>query len=272
MTYHPTDSAIHKLASLLMDKFHDTIAEFKAQQVISAKKSFSKAAAKPNSAVAALVETNERANLQKALVPSSGTLLVVPSVLLEHWEDQIRFHIDLGYCTDKIPVTFEFTGTASNNLRLEEIVRQCKIDETHMPFLFVDKSGARKLPSPQFLSMFAIVITTNQRFTNEWKNGSFEGELRQQASTGRGRYRGGDEYELKSPDTESDEACPILKVKWLRMIVDEGHSMGRGSMNSAIWFASWISSERRWAMTGYVGFFSIAQFTAHIRLNILSLP
>eukprot|EP00980_Cylindrotheca_fusiformis_P011952 scaffold2830_cov131-Cylindrotheca_fusiformis.AAC.73 len=87
--------------------------------------------------------------------------------------------------------------------------------------------------------MFSIVISTTQRFTNEWKNGSFEDELKQDSS----RYRCQDQ-------SESDEACPLLKVNWLRLVVDEGHSMGRGKDNSAISFASWITAERRWAMTG----------------------
>jgi hypothetical protein len=252
MTYHPTESGIHKLAALLREKFLHAVAEFKAQQVKSAKRSFSKAASKPNSSVAALVEMNHRVNLHNALVQSSGTLLVVPAVLLEHWEDQIRLHVDFRFCTNKIPVTFEFTGTADNNLKLEEIVRTCSVEKTHMPLLFIDKSGVRKLPSPQFLSMFALVITTNQRFTNEWKNGSFEEELRQQETGRQVIYESNADGDTKSSFAQSDEACPLLKVHWLRMIVDEGHSMGRGTVNSAISFASWISAERRWAMTGYV--------------------
>ena len=250
MTYHPDHSGIYKVAALLRGKFLLAVDEFKSQQVRSAKKSFSKATSKPNSSVAALVEKTQRANLQNALVQSSGTLLVVPSVLLEHWEDQIRLHVDHTFCTNKIPLIFEFTGTPANNLKLEEIVRKCRVENTHMPFLFIDRSGVRKLPSPQFLSMFQIVMTTNQRFTNEWKNGSFEEELRRLETGVQSTYEGDVDHDFKSLLAQSDEACPLLKVSWLRMIVDEGHSMGRGGANSAILFASWISAQRRWAMTG----------------------
>lgn len=114
---------------------------------------------------------------------------------------------------------------------------QCKVKKTHSPLIFVDKTGTKKLPSAYFLSMFSIVISTNQRFTNEWKNGSFEDELKRDSI----------EYRLQD---DSEEACSLLKVNWLRMVVDEGHSMGRGKDNSAISFASWITAERRWAMTG----------------------
>ena len=269
MTYHPDHSDIHKVAALLREKFLLAVEEFKVEQVKSAKKSFSRATSKPNSSVAALVEKTQRDNLQNALVQSSGTLLVVPSVLLEHWEDQIHLHVDLTFCTKKTPVTFEFTGTAENNLKLEEVVRKCRVEKTHMPFLFIDRSGVRKLPSPQFLSMFAMVITTNQRFTNEWKNGSFEEELRQLETGAQRKYNSEVEHDFKSSLAQSDEACPLLKVSWLRMIVDEGHSMGRGGMNSAILFSSWISAQRRWAMTGYVYFGSILNFTS---LGFLDSP
>lgn len=243
--YYPSNSEIHITAKRMENEFLETIKEFKHKQVQTAKKSFGRASSKPNSTVAALVERDNQMKLQNALMQSSGTLLVVPSVLLEHWQDQIRLHVDIAYCTSKHPIIFEFTGTSENNLQLEEIVRECQVTKSHCPFLFVDKTGSRKLPSPQFLSMFAIVITTIQRFTNEWKNGSFEDELRQGKSDGIE-----DEPNLQAYLAKSEEACPLLKVNWLRMIVDEGHSMGRGKENSAILFASWISAERRWAMTG----------------------
>lgn len=121
---------------------------------------------------------------------------------------------------------------------MEQILVQCEVDKTHFPFLFIDKSGTTKLPSAYFLSRFSVVLTTNQRFTNEWKNGSFADELnRKQGDT-------------KTFHEDDEEACNLLKVNWLRMIVDEGHSMGKGVDNSAISFASWIHAERRWVMTG----------------------
>jgi hypothetical protein len=54
--------------------------------VRSARKSFGNAKSKPNSQVAALIEKESGQKLYSALVPSFGTLLVVPSVLVEHWK------------------------------------------------------------------------------------------------------------------------------------------------------------------------------------------
>jgi hypothetical protein len=64
--------------------------QFKNDQLHAAKKSFARASVKPNSAVAALIEKRNRTLFLQSLVPSSGTLLVVPSVLMEHW--QVRYH------------------------------------------------------------------------------------------------------------------------------------------------------------------------------------
>jgi SNF2 family DNA or RNA helicase len=128
---------------------------------------------------------------------------------------------------------------------MEDFVMKCKVKNNHEAFAFIDKTGTKKLPSPEFLAMFKIVITTSQRFTNEWKNGSFEAELKRKS-----KAESQNEFRFRDSTTTSEESCPLLKVNWLRMVVDEGHSMGKGKDNSAICFASWISAERRWAMTG----------------------
>lgn len=72
-----------------------------------------------------------------------------------------------------------------------------------------------------------------QRLTNEWKNGSVRNKTR-----------------LSTQDNHHQSPCNLLKVFWLRLIVDEGHSMGNGTTSNLILFASWITSQRRWAMTG----------------------
>lgn len=147
------------------------------------------------------------------------------------------------------------------------IVHSCLVKKTHYAFLFLDKSSTKELPSPEFLAMFQIVITTNQRFTNEWKNGSFEDELKHQS--GDNTYRYCELYYL--PENNNKEACcPLLKVHWLRMIVDEGHSMARQKENSAICFASWIMAERRWAMTGTPTRLTLTQNGLRNILNLMN--
>lgn len=160
-------------------------------------------------------------------------------------------NVDLSYCTDKVPIIFQYSGSTQSNLRIREIQRKCLVDRTHFPLVFVDRTATKQLPPPRFLALFKIVLTTNNRFSNEWKNGSFEDEIRRSTTreNRRGEAKGGI-ASFREDLATSDEACSLLKVNWLRMIVDEGHSMGRGRDSSSISFASWINAERRWAMTG----------------------
>ncbi len=159
-------------------------------------------------------------------------------------------NINLSYCTNKIPVVFEYTGSIRSNERIHETTLKCLVHKTHFPLVFVDRTATKKLPPPSFLAMFKIILTTNNRFSFEWKNGSFEDEIRRNRkrdSRSQGNSRMPD---FREDLATSEEACPLLKVNWLRMIVDEGHSMGRGRDSSSISFASWVNAERRWAMTG----------------------
>ena len=99
-------------------------------------------------------------------------------------------------------------------------------EQTHFPYVFVDKAGSKALPSPEFLALFRIVITTNLRFSTEWKNGSFEAELKRKgSSTSSSREAAFDEndyFRARRHLAQSEEACPLLKINWLRMVVDEG--------------------------------------------------
>ena len=77
---------MHHAALRLSANFRTLVKEFKAKQLQAAQKSFARSSAKPNSAVAALIEEENRKRVLDSLVSSSGTLIVVPGVLLEHWQ------------------------------------------------------------------------------------------------------------------------------------------------------------------------------------------
>jgi hypothetical protein len=134
-------------------------------------------------------------------------------------QEQIKMHVDLRYVTELIPLIYEYTPTRKSALGLEEALRLCQVDKTHSPLIFIDKAGTNKLPSPEFLSMFKIVITTTRRFTNEWKNGSFQDELVKKRSENDGSEREGRYVCYRLMEFGSDEdACPLLKINWLRMV------------------------------------------------------
>jgi SNF2 family DNA or RNA helicase len=157
---------------------------------------------------------------------------------------QIDCHVSSQYLNKKIPYVCEF-DLGSTELVLDPFQVVTRIQDTHAPFVFIDKATTVPLPPPDFLAMFPIVITTTARLSSEWKNGSFEREIKRKTLD--------DDFE--EPDVDEwvkgwYSSCSLLKVHWLRMVVDEGHSMGRDRNNNGTQFTSWISSERRWAMTG----------------------
>ena len=140
-------------------------------------------------------------------------------------------HIDLSICCHgKIPLIYrhKLGGKIEDNFNSKSKAFEtcdaslaynlCFEQNTHFPFMFIDKSPTFDLPEPKFLAMFSIVLTTSQRMTLEWKNGNIQDELRCSGNNPRksvllGNFR-------SFFDEISSEACPLLKVHWLRLIVD----------------------------------------------------
>lgn len=83
--YSPGDD-MSQVTTRLSDRFDRLLEDFKACQILAAKKSFSNRSAKPNSLVAALLDKQARSLYIDSLVPSKSSLLVVPSNLMDHWE------------------------------------------------------------------------------------------------------------------------------------------------------------------------------------------
>ncbi|GKZ00035.1 hypothetical protein MPSEU_000956900 [Mayamaea pseudoterrestris] len=234
--------------------FEALVYELKTSQLCSAKKSFANASARPNSRVTAIIEKQKLRELEEALLSTSATIIIVPSVLLNHWKTQIERHVDASYVVapGRRPLTFVFHQHASKGeMTVEMALSKIDHDKTHSPFIFLDMATTRKLPSPAFLAKFQVVITSNMRCKNEWSNGSLRKELERNRN-------GSSSYHL---DDEANEACPLLKIHWLRLVVDEGHSMAQQPNSNTIQFASWISAQRRWAMTGTPTKQTKSQFT-----------
>ena len=77
----------------LKNHFLRLVQSFKQKQHLSAVRSSSKS--RLDSTVAALCEAHERKKFLDSLMPSKGTLIVVPFVLLDHWRVSVifcRFH------------------------------------------------------------------------------------------------------------------------------------------------------------------------------------
>jgi hypothetical protein len=87
------DNNNHKDINTLLSTWRNIVDNFVTIQMRSVRKSFANVKSKPNSRVAALFEEISRKQFLKSLIPSNGTLIVVPSVLLEHWKVRYQLFI-----------------------------------------------------------------------------------------------------------------------------------------------------------------------------------
>jgi hypothetical protein len=164
----------------------------------------------------------------------------------------MTMHVDFSCCTGKFPlfqhryVSKQKSTTPYTDLHgilhtmSEADTKQFLDSGTHHPIAFIDHETTQPLPDAAFLAQFRIVLTSQQRLTYEFPNVSLENKINV-----RGRYQ----YNEGLP-RKVRKVCPLLEVYWLRLIVDEGHVMGKGSHSGAIQVVSWIHAQRRWAMTG----------------------
>eukprot|EP01041_Mallomonas_annulata_P009957 gene9957-20702_t len=166
-----------------------------------------------------------------ACLRSSATLILVPDVLLEHWKEQIIVHTR----------------------------KDCRGD------IFVDDNKRTPLPNAETLASMSIVLVTHRsRLSREWRHGRpstsenkspkrFADECHYSSIKKARIGSRGHERVRSSPNTDSPSShlSPLLSITWLRLVVDEGHSVSKGSSgNSVTAMAHLIQAERRWILTG----------------------
>ena len=209
MMYYPPDNVAYQAAERMLKKFEDLLSEFKIQQLADATKSLSRM--KKDSNARSLVdafEAKKREELEEPLVPSSSTLLVVPSSLLDHWEEQMLMHIDFSYISsrNKSLIYYHTSKKSTKAVKSSNPNITLKLKNVTNPIIFID-DGSKELPSEDVLARFPIVLTSYNRFTSDWKNGSVEQEIRASRGSSSGSVYWGE---------EATEASPLLKVHWLR--------------------------------------------------------
>lgn len=164
--YYSPQHDVHKNAKYLLNHFENIFEQFRKQQIVAA----ISAQKRSKLSLGALISESRKIQLLDTLVSSKGTLLIVPHMLAEHWQEQIHLHVNLSACSTKIPLIFHHrkskTHRRNHNTYLEvsdltAVSRLCNEECTHFPFLFIDECN-EKLPSEHFLAMFHIVLTTTK--------------------------------------------------------------------------------------------------------------
>jgi len=158
--------------------------------------------------------------------PSRATLIVVPGTLLHHWTYQISAHTKRG------------------TLRLHTV------------------SKSSEILSAKDMSRLDVVLTTFDVLSKQWSLGSpvlgshrwYQQQRVQSLKQGRyvHDYVGIADFKRKveSAQEETRNGSEFLKVKWRRIILDEGHVMGGTNETNRAMMCSNIDASCRWICTG----------------------
>jgi hypothetical protein len=204
--------------------------------------------------------TGRRILFERSLRPSCGTLIIVPLVLLEHWFEQLCRHVGLHYLSD-VDVQSSGDGLPRGVVFIDGLGDIVDV-EAPLPKLVVTEGLNASMEN---LASYMFVITTIERCAALQTK-----RMAMKVDAGFRYHNEEDSSAINIEDLQSWGNSPLsvaLKaffgVRWLRLVVDEGHELGcsHSSMNkrtkqsdsmlsAAADFIGDIAAERRWVMSG----------------------
>ena len=166
----------------------------------------------------------------------AGTILVVPKNLLHQWQSEIRKHL--------LPDALKILVVDTMSRRSKP--KATLADQADFDF-------ASELPAPTELMKYDVVLFTRNRFEQEIQDGADSQGRQYVAGVSRAcvcPYIGS----TRIPDCNCFGSgtvyeSPLLKLHWLRIIIDEGHNFSSATSN-AVLVAKKIQAERRWVVSG----------------------
>ena len=170
----------------------------------------------------------------RQLIISSATIVVVPRNLLHQWQSEIEKHVLEGGLKVLVVDTVPARGRK---------IKSASYDGETMKF-------QSKLPAPSALMKLDLVLFTRNRFEQEFQDDQEHRVVSDRTRACNCPYIGG----TRIPDCSCIEdnklyESPLKKIRWLRIIIDEGHSFS-SSVTNAVLFAKQIEVERRWIVSG----------------------
>lgn len=152
-------------------------------------------------------ERGKRLMFERNLLPCSTTLIVVPDALLEHWAEQIREHINIESFVDR---SYDNAGGSHGIVYIDGVG---DLSTARFPLNY----GQIPLLSSFELSDYMIVVVPFIRIKQEFFI----------ARNGKKRQREyGDSY-LSIGSASCAPSSPLLQLRWFRIVVDEGHELGK---------------------------------------------
>jgi len=147
---------------------------------------------------------------ERIMYCSRGTLIVIPGVLIQQWNQEYAKHINID---------------RRNTLKIRTLTR--------------------KIPSAEILRSYDIVLLSSEKFAVEASKFDtiFQGRARECNCPYEGRTR------IKNctckEEEEEDKRSELLKVYWKRVIFDEGHKVGVSAGNTLTRLASLMTAHIR---------------------------
>lgn len=172
----------------------------------------------------------------RQLALCTGTIVVVPRNLLHQWQSEIRKHLTKDCLKILIVDTVPKRARKSSALKVDE--------EYEMDLV-------SNLPPPTKLMEYNIVLFTRNRFEQEIQDGADEKGRRQGVGAPRScncPYIGSSNIPDCTCKGQVYES-PLMKVHWLRIIIDEGHHFS-SSVSNAVLVSKQLQAERRWIVSG----------------------
>ena len=207
-------------------------------------------------------EAGRRMSWERSLIPTCATLLVVPDALLEHWFQQIHQHLNRVLFADEKEggddegCDWHDQNSGSTSTTKTHKNRNARgvvyldgvgdIADARLPLVDVRMNSVPILP-PYELSKYLIVVTTFSRCEHEYHQ-----EALRQAGKRKhfDKKEGGESFDGNSV-TSTSQSSSLLRMRWLRVIVDEGHELGtHEGGNGLTQFIHHMAAERRWVMSG----------------------
>jgi len=206
-------------------------------------------------------KSGQRLMLERELIPTSATLLVVPDALFEHWFQQIQEHLYLPIFADDEEHHAGSLGEEEKRSGSKKIARGVvyldglgDLADVAMGVKALENTAGLKerILFADQLSGYLIVIVTFSRCREEVRSGH-TGANDEIVSNRRRNTKTKNKTKKRrriciTDSPNSVHRSPLLKLRWLRLMVDEGHQLETD--NYLAEFIHAVAAERRWVISG----------------------